>query len=94
MLCIEPHKCPTAEVMAARFRLIALYYTTESIDEVYDELYKCVEESQAMVEVYLKRARYNSWKEACGVIKVEDLDRLKQGFDVSLQILLEVLVQT
>ena len=80
--------------MAARLRLIVLYYTTESINEVYDELYKCVEGSQSMVEVYIERARYNSWKEACGITGVEDLGRLKQGFDLNLQTPLEVLAQT
>ena len=93
MLCIEPHKRPTAEVVAARLRLIVLYYTTESINEVYDELYKCVEGSQSMVEVYIERARYNSWKEACGITEAEDLGRLEQGFDLNLQTPLEILAQ-
>ena len=94
MLCIEPHKRPTAEVVTARLRLIMLYYTTESINEVYDELYRCVEGSQYMVEVYIERARYNSWKEACGITEAEDLGRLKQGFDLNLQTPLEILAQT
>ena len=93
-LCIEPHKRPTAEVVTARLRLIVLYYTTESINGVYDELYKCVEGSQYMVEVYIERARYNSWKEACGITEAEDLGRLKHGFDLNLQTPLEILAQT
>ena len=93
MLYIKPHKRPTAEVIAARLRLIVLYYTTESINEIYDELYKCVKESQYMIEVYIKRARYNSWKEAYNITKAEDLGRLKQGFDLNLQTPLEILAQ-
>lgn len=94
MLCIEPHKRPTTEMVADRLRLIVLYYTTEFINEVYDELYKCVERSRHIVEVYTERARYNSWKKAYDIIETEDLGRLKQSFDLNLQTPLEILAQT
>ena len=93
MMCIEPRKRPTAEVVAARLRLIVLYYTTESIDEAYDELYSRVEGSQSAVEVYIERARYSSWKEACEITDTEDLGQLKKGFDLDLQAPLEILAR-
>lgn len=43
IMCIESRKRPTAEVIATRLGFIVLYYTTESIDETYDELYSRVE---------------------------------------------------
>lgn len=45
------------------------------------------------VEVYIERARYNSWKETCGITEAEDLGRLKQGFDLNLQNPLGILAQ-
>lgn len=93
MMSLEPDDRPRADEVAGRLRLIVLYYTTESIDVRYDELFNQVENSGAMVEVYIERARYRSWKEACGVTNRDDLGRYTPGFDFDMQLCLSLLAQ-
>lgn len=93
MLSLQPSQRPVASVVAARLRLVAIYATTESIDEKYDELYDTFHDTDTAVEVYIQRARYSSWKEACGVNQTEDLGLLAEGFKLDLDVALGYLAQ-
>ncbi|KAG8528202.1 uncharacterized protein KY384_007119 [Bacidia gigantensis] len=91
MLSIEPDLRPSAMAVTARLCLIALYYTAQDVDKAYGELFEQAQHTNGMVDVFIERARYTSWKQACGISDTDDLGHVNQGFTLHLDSALDLL---
>lgn len=77
MLQIHPQDRPQAREVEAKMRFIATDAACQPIQRVYQDI--CKEDNS--IQPTLERARFDSWRHACGILNPSDNDLLGQMYE-------------